>query len=802
MKRYRIGTTYFDMKIKNQWIARLAVFLIVGCSWGALADTTDNSRFELALTPEAPPKAKPFSLQDVKLLDGFFLEGQTVSAEYLLSLEPDRFLARFRSNAGLEPRARHYGGWESMTIAGHSCGHYLSACSLAYASTGNREFLERVNYIVSEFAECQEAANSGLINAITGGEKCMDEVRSGVIRSEGFNLNGIWVPLYTYHKQLAGLRDAYRICGNEQALEVAKKFADYLWDAVKGLDEEKMQRLLFCEHGGINEVFADLYADTGEEHYLAAARRFHHKMILDPLIEGRDILPGKHANTQIPKLVGLATLHEITGNPADRQGADFFWEQVVHHHSYVTGGHCDREHFSQPDKLNDRLSQDTTETCNVNNMLKLTRHVFGWRPEGEVGDFFERALYNHILSSHSPEGRVIYNLSLKQGGHKVYQRPYDDFTCCVGTGFENHVKYCDGIYFHNDSNLWVNLFIASELNWEAKGIRLIQETRYPNEETSKITLSCKEPRTFTMQIRHPGWACDGVVVKVNGVVEKASWQPASFIKLNREWKDGDQVDIEIPMKLRKESMPDNPNRIAIFYGPVLLVAELGQADDSSQVRAGFVPVLKLEENEALCKWIEPVEGKTLTFKTKGVGYPRDVELIPFFRLHGSENYYTVYLDVYTEKQFLELKEKIEAEEAAAALLEKRTVDLFFIGQMQPERDHNLSGENTTVGEHQGRKWRHAASDGWFAFDMKVDAAEQNILTCTYWGGDRRSFEIQVDGKRLALQELTGEPSNQFIDVEYEIPSELTNGKEKVNIKFLPVGNSFAGGLFGVRMLRE
>ena len=790
------------MNITYYCITSLAALFLVGGTTEAVADTTDNDRFQMALTPQAPPKAQPFSLQDVKLLDGLFLDGQKVSAEYLLSLEPDRFLAWFRSNAGLEPKAKHYEGWESMSIAGHSCGHYLSACALAYASTGNPEFLKRVNYIVSEFAECQQAKNSGLISAIPGGEKCMDELRAGVVRSEGFNLNGIWVPFYTYHKQLAGLRDAYRICGNQEALEVSKKFADYLWDVVKGLDEEKMQKVLFCEHGGMNEVLADLYADTGEERYLSAARRFHHRLILDPLIEGRDILPGKHANTQVPKLVGLATLYEITGNPADRDGADFFWERVVHHHSYVTGGHCDREHFAQPDKLNDRLSQDTTETCNVNNMLKLTRHVFGWRPEAEVGDFFERALYNHILSSHSPEGRVIYNLSLKQGGHKAYQRPYDDFTCCVGTGFENHVKYCDGIYFHNDSNLWVNLFIASELNWEAKGIRLTQETRYPDESTSKITLSCMEPKTFTLQIRHPGWASDGAFVKVNGVVEKASWQPASYIKLDRQWKDGDVIQIEIPMKLRKESMPDNPNRIAIFYGPILLAAQLGEVEDPAKIHEGFVPILKMEDNEPLCKWVKPVEGKSLTFRTEAVGYPRDVELVPFFRLHGSEKYYTVYLDVYSEEQYRELKERIEAEEAVKALLEKRTVDLFFIGQMQPERDHNLTGEKTSVGEHQGRKWRHAASNGWFAFDMKVDPEVENILTCTYWGGDHRTFEIQVDGEFLARQELKGEPANRFIDVEYKLPPKFTQNKNKVNIKFLPVGNSYAGGLFGVRMLRE
>ncbi|MBC8097275.1 MAG: glycoside hydrolase family 127 protein, partial [Akkermansiaceae bacterium] len=436
-------------------------------SFSAGADTLTDEH-GLKIQPVAPPQARTFSAASVRLLSGPFKQGQDLAAKYLLSLEADRFLAWFRKEAGLVPKATNYGGWEAQGIAGHSLGHYLTGCALAYAATGDPQFLDRVNYIVTELAECQKAGGTGYIAAIPGGKKAYAEVAAGDIRSKGFDLNGIWVPNYTMHKVFAGLRDAYRLGGNPQALEVSKSLADWFEKTHAGLNEEQMQKILAAEHGGLNETFADLYADTGDERYLKLARRFHHKAILDPLARGEDILPGKHANTQIPKLIGLATLYELTGDRGDRAGAQFFWDRVVHHHSYVTGGHCDGEHFGAADRLNNRLSSNTTETCNVYNMLKLTEHVFGWNPSADAADFYERALLNHIRSSQHPDGRVIYNLSLKPGFHKEYQSPYDGFTCCVGSGMENHVRYGEGIYFHNDDNLWVNLFIASEVNWKAR----------------------------------------------------------------------------------------------------------------------------------------------------------------------------------------------------------------------------------------------------------------------------------------------------------------------------------------------
>jgi len=766
----------------------------------AIADSVRDGEPAIRIQPLAPPKARPFRLHDVRLLDGPFKEGQDIAVRYLLSLEPDRFLANFRKEAGLKPKAEHYGGWESQGVSGHSCGHYLSACAIAYAATGDQRFLERVNYLVDELAECQKANGNGYVAAIPNGKRVYAEVAAGDIRSAGFDINGCWVPNYTLHKLLAGLRDAYRLCDNAKALEVARGLADWFGRTHANLTDEQMQKVLVTEHGGLNETFADLYADTADERYLKLSLRFHHKAILEPLARGEDILPGKHANTQIPKLTGLATRFELAGDPADRAAADFFWNRVVFHHSYVTGGHCDHEHFGPPDKLNDRLSSATTETCNVYNMLKLTRHVFGWRPEAAVADFYARALLNHIRATQHPDGRVIYNLSLLPGHHKEYQRPYDDFTCCVGTGMENHVKYGEGIYFHDTGGLWVNLFIPSELKWKQRGLTLRQETKFPEADTAMFAFTCDQPQEFTLRLRHPHWAKDGLSVTVNGQPQPANTKPSSYAELRRPWKTGDRVELHLPMSLRTESMPDNPKRIAFFYGPTLLAANLGPVNDPEATKPFYTPVL-LTENRPVTDWLKALLTSPGAFRTEGVGKPRDVELVPFHRLHDRR--YTVYFDVFTQAELTQREAQIRAEQERERQLAARTVDVLRIGEMQAERDHNLKGEKTSAGEHMGRKWRHAVDGGWFSFELKVDPAVSNELLCTYWGSDagNRVFDVLVEGEKIATQRLQGNRPNQFFDVTYPIPETLTRNRERATVRFQAHPGAWAGGVFGVRILK-
>ncbi len=756
---------------------------------------------EAVVTLAAPPQAAPFSLHDVRLLEGPFKTGQDIAVKYLLSLEPDRFLSNFRKEAGLAPKAAHHGGWEQQGVSGHTGGHYLSACALAWASTGDRRFLERVTYMVAELAECQKANGDGYVGAIPNGKKVYAEVAAGDIRSGGFDLNGCWVPNYTQHKVMAGLRDAWRLCGNRQALEVNKALGDWFGKTVAGLDEAQMQRMLACEHGGMNEVLADLYVDTGDARYLALSRRFHHKAILDPLARGEDILPGKHANTQIPKLVGLADRYEIAGEPSDRAAADFFWDRVVHHHSYATGGHCDREHFGPPDKLNDRLSPATTETCNVYNMLKLTRHVFGWNPDASVADFHERALLNHIRASQHPDGRVIYNLSLQPGHCKEYQSLYDGFTCCVGTGMENHVRYGEGIYFHDKDNLWVNLAIASELAWKERGVFVRQESTWPDGDTSVLTVRCSQPQDFALRLRRPHWATQGMTVRVNGSEVPAAPRPSSYAAIRRAWQDGDRVEVRLPMALRTESMPDNPRRIALFFGPTLLAADLGPLDDPAATQAFYVPVLATD-SKPVAAWAKPVSLAAQTFRTEGVGRPRDVELVPFHRLHDRR--YTVYLDLLNRDEWARREAEMRAAQEAERVLAARTLDQLHIGEMQPERDHNLQGEHTLAGEATGRKWRHATDGGWFSFTLKCDPAKPNDLVFTYWGdeGGERTFDIVVDGTTVATRKLLHDKPGQFFDETYPLADALTRGKAAVTVKLQAHPGQWAGGLFGARMLRR
>jgi uncharacterized protein len=585
----------------------------------------------------------PFSLTDVKLLDGPFKHAMELDVNTLMKYEPDRLLSKFCSEAGLKPKAEHYMGWENETLAGHSLGHYLSACSMMYQATGDARFLERVNYIVSELKRIQGADSSGYIGAFPHGRKIFEEeVAKGNIRAKGFDLNGIWSPFYTEHKVMAGLRDAYRYCGNNDALEVEKKFAAWVGRIVSGLSDDQLQEMLKCEHGGISETLADLYADTKDKKYLDIAGKFYHKAILDSLKACRDIMPGKHCNTNIPKLIALARIYELTGDTSDRKAAEFFWKTVVDHHSYVTGGNGNNEYFGPADKLNDRLGEGTTESCNVYNMLKLSEHLFEWNPTSSVADFYERALFNHILSSQNPEtGNVTYNLSLAMGGFKYFQDPYD-FTCCIGSGMENHSKYGKNIYYHNDRELYLFQYIASSLSWKEKGITLTQRTSFPEEQGTTLEFRCEKPVKLTLMVRYPSWAEDGIGISINGKPEKIIAGRGTFIPVEKTWKTGDIVKVSLPFPLHSWSMPDNNKRTAFLYGPLVLAGDLGPLADTTIKDKDYVPFLSAGGISSP-EWLKQVDGKINTFMTVSTGNPREVEMKPFYKVYDRR--YTVYWDI-------------------------------------------------------------------------------------------------------------------------------------------------------------
>jgi len=743
----------------------------------------------------------PFNLTDIKLLDGPFLKATELDAKILLTYEPDRLLARFYTEAGLKPKAEHYLGWENESLAGHSLGHYLSACSMMYQTTGDKRFLERVNYIVSELKFLQDASGNGYIGAFPGGKKILEEeVAKGNIRSQGFDLNGIWSPFYTEHKIMAGLREAYHLCGNQVALEVEKGFADWLDGIVSPLNDEQIQKMLRCEHGGISETLADLYADTKDKKYLRISKVFYDKAILDPLKEGKDILPGKHCNTNIPKLIALSRIYELTGDSTDRKAAEFFWHTVINHHSYVTGGNGNEEYFGPEDKLTNRLGEGTTETCNVYNMLKLSEHLFEWDASALVADFYERALFNHILSSQNPlTGNVTYNLSLEMGGFKDFQDPFS-FTCCVGSGMENHSKYGKNIFYHNYNELFVFQYIASQLTWKEKGIILTQKTSFPEEQGSQFEFSCDKPVNLTVQVRYPSWAKNGISIKVNGRNKRVTCTPGSFVPVKRIWKTGDKIEVNIPFSLRLEPMPDDSSRVAVMYGPLVLAGDLGPIADTASKNAMYVPVMLTGIRDP-SSWIKPVEGRSNTFITVNTGRPRDIELRPFYAT--SDRRYSIYWDLFNEQKWQERKSDYSAELARIKELKKAEIDFVQPGEMQPERNHNFKSGNSSVGSFKERANRESRGS-WFSFDLKTISDSPVALVVDYWGGfpGAKRFDILVNDKIIATENISNKKDGQFISVQYDIPDDCLKGRSEITVKFQAQPGNMAGPVFGVRTIRK
>ncbi|UOG77494.1 glycoside hydrolase family 127 protein (plasmid) [Hymenobacter tibetensis] len=750
--------------------------------------------------PKTPLQAYAFELQQVKLLDSPFKVAEQADTKYLLKIEPDRLLADFREHSGLQAKGKRYGGWESTGLAGHTLGHYLSACALAYASTGNIEFKRRVDYMVAQLDECQKARKTGYVGAIPKEDQLWAEVASGNIRSRGFDLNGAWSPWYTVHKIMAGLLDAYLYGDNETALIINQGIADWTGNTIKGLDEAKMQEMMVCEYGGMAETLANTYALSGQKKYLDLSYRFYDKRILDPLAARTDILPGKHSNTQIPKAIASARRYELTGDKKDAAIAEFFWQTVTDNHSYATGGNSNYEYLGEPGKLNDKLSENTTETCNTYNMLKLTQHLFAQHPSAKFMDYYERGLYNHILASqHHETGMTTYFVPLRMGGRKTYSDEFNTFTCCVGSGMENHVKYAENIYFQGqDGSVYVNLFMPSELNWQEKGVTLRQDSQLPANTHVTFTVAAVKPSSFKLRLRRPQWT-KNPQVRVNGKAVAVAPDAEGYLVLDRKWKNNDRVELTLPADFYTEALPDNPDRRAVFYGPTLLAGVLGTTEPEPVTG---VPVLVTTNNSAN-DWVKPVDAKQLRFQTAGLGVPHDVPLIPFNQT-GNE-YYTVYWDVFTPEKWATQQRVYEAARKKQQELEAQTVDILRVGEMQPERDHSfIISEKAETGEEHGRKWRMVNEGGMMAFTLKVAPAKANTLLLTYWGMDNRGrvFDVLVDGEKIATEDLNKYKESRFYDISYSIPPALTKDKQHVKVTFQAKPNNSAGPVYGIRNVQQ
>lgn len=746
------------------------------------------------MTAAEPPRivAQPVPVSSVRLLPSRFASSQEANGRYLLELDPDRLLHGFYVNAGLPPKAEHYGGWESMGVAGHTLGHYLTACSLQYAATGDVRFRQRVEHIVEALAVIQAAREDGYIGAIPESDRLWNEIRRGEIRSQGFDLNGVWVPWYTQHKVFAGLIDAYRFAGQDKALVIVRRLGEWAIEVTSGLNDEQWQRMLACEFGGMNESLAELYVLTGEERFLDLARKFHHRYVLDPLARREDRLAGLHGNTQIPKVIGLARKYEVDGRPEDRVAAEFFWTRIVNYRTFAMGGNSDREHWVEPSRLSDQLSIHSAETCNTYNMLKLTRHLHGWDPRSSWFDFYERALFNHIAGSQRHEdGMMAYYVPLQPMATRPFSTPFDSFWCCVGTGIENHARYGEAIFTRLPNELKVNLYIPCRLDDPESGAKLKIEGEMPETETIRITIDSLGRDTNTLALRRPAWVASEPVIRVNGTPTEAILGADGYLRLTRSWVQGDVVEVRLPMQLHLDPMPDNPNRVAVMYGPVVLVTKHEPGVE------GPSPVL-VDPGKPLDAWFERLPGTPLRFRSQGVIRPEDLELVTF--ADAKDIIYTTYLDLFTDEQWAIHERAFLAEMARRQAYERATVDVFHPGEMQEERDHQFQGENTQTGEHLGRRWRHAG--GWFSFVLQVPRNQPVELVVDLWSGDvGRHYDIYVDDVRIATPVFEAGDVARFIQMSFPLPAELTRDKESVRVRFVARQGSIAGGLYGARTIR-
>ena len=579
---------------------------------------------------KVPWKARPFPMKQVKLGDGPCRVATEADRRYLHSLPPDRLLHTFRINAGLPSSAQPLGGWEApdCELRGHYAGgHYLSACALMYASTGDEDLKNNASLVVSELGRCQAALKSGYLSAFP--IEFFDRLRER---------ERVWAPFYTLHKIMAGLLDMYVYCGNEQALDMVQKMAGWVAGYTGSLSYEHMQRVLGTEFGGMGEVLSNLYAVTGKEYYLHVAQRFDKKQFFDPLAAHRDELKGLHVNTHIPQVIAAARYYELTGDRRYRDIAEYFWDEVVSERSYCTGGTSNGESWNtDPGKLSTELSTNTTECCCAYNMMKLTRHLFGWSPDVRYMDYYERALFNHRLGTINPEdGTMMYYLPLAAGYWKTFGKPFDSLWCCTGTGSEEYAKLTDTIYFHDDDSLYVNLYIDSQLEWPEKGLGVKQSTRFPEEPGTTLTITGKNPTQLAINLRIPYWATGGSV-KINGEALPAFSSPSSYLTLNRVWKPGDKIQLSLPMRLHIDSMPDDATEQAAMYGPLVLAGrfeavtrEMTYGDlEPKPGNQRKVANITADPKEPTA-WIEPDARQPLTFHT--VGQAETSTLVPLYQV--------------------------------------------------------------------------------------------------------------------------------------------------------------------------
>ena len=766
-----------------------------------------------------------FPLGDITLLDGPLKHARDLNVQVLLKYDCDRMLAPYRKEAGLQPRKPSYPNWDGLD--GHVGGHYLSALSIN-AATGNEECRKRMEYMISELQLVLDANNQrheAWCHNYIGGVPNSAKMWTAFSKGDFGPYFGTWAPFYNIHKMYAGLRDAWLYCGNEQAKNLFLKFCDWAVDITRDLNDEQMEKMLGNEHGGMNEVLADAYAITGEQKYLDCARRFSHRMLLVPLENGKDCLDNMHANTQIPKVIGYQRIAELAHDVQYHNASEYFWEIVTRQRSLALGGNSRREHFPTKENCIDYINDiDGPESCNTYNMLKLTEDLNRVKPNGMYGDFYETAMFNHILSAQHPQhGGYVYFTPARPRHYRNYSAPNEAMWCCVGTGMEDHGKYGQFVWTHdkgvkaeNDA-LYVNLFVASELNWKDRKMVIRQQTAFPYAESSVVEVA-KGKGTFILKVRKPSW-CENFTVKGVGF-DADSYEENGFVCMKRKWKKGDQVKISMPMHAYIKPMINVPQYVAIMYGPILLGMKTGTedmrsliADDSrfgqyaggKKLALDKAPILLPKHLDDIAKDLKPVPGKPLHFKlATRMENAIDGELQPFFEIHDSR--YMMYWLALGENDYKAYMQKLADEEKARQALEARTVDKVNPGEQQPETDHNMEADVTERGNTEGVFFRDARDGHFFSYLMQTKGETNLSLQLKFWGQDEwrtSEFDIYVNDKLLcSVNNSHRWRTTQFKTVDYAIPSEFVKGKKEIRVKFVAHKGKQVGQIYGVRLVKH
>ncbi len=761
-----------------------------------------------------------FNLNQVELLDGPFKHAMDLNVKVLLEYDTDRLLAPFLHEAGLPKKAEYFPNWAGLD--GHVGGHYVSALAIHYAATGNKECYDRLVYMIDELERCQIANGDGYIGGVPNSKQLWGNLKKG-----DFGLfRGAWVPWYNVHKMYAGLRDAWQYAGIEKAKDMFIKFCDWGLDEIAGLDDNQMEQMTGTEFGGMNEIFADAFQITGDRKYIEAAKRFRHKDIFENMADGRDNLDNKHANTQVPKAVGYARVAALDNDARARKAAEFFWDRVANHRSVVIGGNSRSEHFPAATDYKSYVeNREGPESCNTNNMLKLTEFLFAIDPKAEYADFYEKAMYNHILSTQHPEhGGYVYFTPMRPAHYRVYSAVNQGMWCCVGTGMENHGKYGEFIYTHDGAQtLWVNLFVASKLNWTDNKAVITQETQFPYSESSKLTVNLKKARKFRLMVRCPEWVASGYSVKVNGKEYAADAQPSSYVAIERKWKNGDVVEISLPMNTTIEALDNEPEYLAVKHGPIVLAARTGTegmsgliADDGRWSHIAHGPLVPVTETPIMIGTraqldqkvaaLKPVPGKPLHYTASGLfdssRFP-NVELEPFYSLHDSR--YAIYFLSLSQSDYKQMLDKIKADEAAMLELDRRTVDAIVPGEQQPEADHKIQSQNSMTGNQDNKPYRTIRRNGSFSYDLYTEGNTNLSLCIGYWGAENnqnRAIEILIEDMPFITEtEFPANGEAGIVRKEYDVPVGFYLGKEKIRVTFRSVEGKQAPRIFDIRFLK-